>query len=115
MQGKTHNKITRIIMPDLDPKKIERIDSIIDSAEPWMPKVAPEFGKVPGLSYRGHRNRGHDLLTASKIGFREGGPRGLAAALTHVALDAGRDQIVKKCGPNVADLVETVLNLGLDV
>lgn len=84
---------------------------MIDRPEPWMPTYSPKLGGMPGASHRGHRRKGHDLLTASIIGLLEGGLEGLAVAWSHLALDAARDQLVKKYGAGAADLVEDVINI----
>lgn len=76
-----------------------------------MPTYSPKLGGMPGASHRGHRRKGHDLLTASIIGLLEGGLEGLAVAWSHLALDAARDQLVKKYGAGAADLVEDVINI----
>ena len=112
MKRKTHRRAAKILFPHLDPKIIELIDKLIDTPKPWMPPYSPELGQVPGLSHRGHRKFGHDLITAASIGIQEGGTEGLAAALAHLLLDAGRDQIVKVSGEDGADLVEAAFNIG---
>ena len=112
MRRKTHTRAAKILFPHLDPKIIELIDKLIDTPKPWMPPYSPELGQVPGLSHRGHRKFGHDLITAASIGIQEGGAEGLAAALAHLVLDAGRDRIVKAYGEDGADLVETAFNIG---
>lgn len=115
MNRKTHNRIAKIILPDVDTRIIDRINKRMDRPETWAPVVSPALGKVPGLSYRGHRRQGHDVMTAARIGLQEGGLEGLIASATHLALDAGRDQITKKYGAGVPDLVEALVNLGFDV
>lgn len=111
MKSKTHRKITERILPDVDPKIVERINKATDKPEPWMPPFSPELGSMPGASHRGHRRKGHDLVTASIIGFLEGGPKGVVVALTHLGLDATRDRVVDKYGGDVADLVEDAFNI----
>ena len=115
MKNKTHNNITRRILPGLDPKIIEQINRMIDNPEPGMPTFSPELGGMPGLDYRGHRIKGHDLVSVTILGLILGGPKGLAAALIHPALDSARDQVVKKYGSNVADVLESIFNLGYEL
>lgn len=114
MKNRTHKNITRDIFPGIDPKIVDQVNNMMDSPEPWMPTFSPELGGMPGLSYRGHRRKGHDLPTAAIIGLRAGGPQGLLAALIHLGLDSTRDQVVKKCGAEVANLLEDGFNLGHD-
>ena len=80
-----------------------------------MPAYSPKLGHVPGLSHRGHRKYGHDLLTAGIIGFAVGGPEGVAVSFTHLSTDAARDQIVEVAGLNVADAAEALLNCLFDL
>ena len=114
MKRKTHRRAVKILFPDLDPKIIDRIDKMIDTPKLWMPAYSPELGTVPGLSHRGHRRYGHDLATATKIGLDEGGVEGVAAALAHLLLDAGRDKIVELCRQDGADIAEAAFNIGYD-
>lgn len=72
MNRKTHNRIAKIILPDVDTRIIDRINKRMDRPETWAPVVSPALGKVPRLSYRGHRRQGHDVITAARIGFEEG-------------------------------------------
>jgi hypothetical protein len=115
MNRKTHNRIAKRILKDTDPKIIERINNRMDGGGKSMPQVSPSVGRVPGLSNHGHRRWGHDLLTAGLIGFQEGGPKGLIPPAIHLALDVGRDQITKRYGSGVADLVEALINIGVDL
>jgi hypothetical protein len=115
MRSKTHKKIRETIFPNLDPKVLDRIDRRIDKSEPWMPEISPPFGKVPGLSYRGHRKRGHDIITAGAVGLQEAGLIGGVAAETHLGADLLRDQIIKRWGPDAADLFEALLSLSVNV
>ena len=114
MKNKTHKNITRGILPGIDPKIIEQVNRMMDSPEQWMPIFSPELGAMPGLDYRGHRRKGHDLLTAATIGVLAGGPKGLLAALIHLGLDSARDQVVQS-GAEVANLLEDIFNLGHDL
>ena len=111
MKNKTHKNITRGILPRIDPKIVDQVNKMIDRPEPWMPTFSPKLGGVPGLSYRGHRRKGHDLPTAAIIGLLAGGPKGVAVALIHLGLDSARDQVVKANGAEVANLLEDAFNL----
>lgn len=115
MKNKTHRNITRRILRGIDPKIIEEVNRIMDYPEPWMPSYSPELGGMPGLDYRGHRRKGHDLLTAVIAGFLAGGPQGVAAAFAHLGLDSTRDQVVRKYGAEAANLLEDIFNLGHDL
>lgn len=79
MKNKTHRKITKRILPEIDPKIVEEINRMMDKPEPWMPTISPKLGRIPWLSYRGHRTKGHDLLTVMCIGLVMGGLEGAAA------------------------------------
>jgi hypothetical protein len=111
MKSKTYKNITRRILRGIDPRIIEEVNRLMDNPEPWMPTYSPELGGMPGLDYRGHRRKGHDLLTAMIIGLRAGGLEGAAAAFTHLGLDSARDQVVKEYGAEGANLLEAGLNL----
>lgn len=111
MKRKTHK---RLRIPDIDAKVAERVDKRIDGPEPWMPAYSPELGGIPGSSHKAHRKFGHDLLTAGTIGIQEGGAEGIVSALTHLLLEAARDQIVKVSSEDGADIVEAAFNLGYD-
>jgi hypothetical protein len=74
-----------------------------------MPAYSPSYGQVPGLSHRGHRKYGHDILTAGVVGFREGGLDGVAVAAMHLLTDAMRDKVVDTYGGELADIVEALL------
>lgn len=111
MKNKTHRNITRRVLPGIDPKIIEKVNRMMDNPESWMPTYSPELGGMPGLDYRGHRRKGHDLLTALIIGLLAGGPKGAASALTHLGLDSARNQVVKKYGAEGANLLEDGFNL----
>ena len=82
MRRKTHNRIIKELFPDIDPKLTALIDSIIDTPKSWMPPYSPVLGQVPGLSHRGHRKYGHDLLTALFIALVTGGPKAIPVAVT---------------------------------
>ena len=75
-----------------------------------MPAYSPKLGQVPGLSHRGHRKYGHDLLTATLIGLFAGGPKGVPVAWTHLFADAARDRAVTAGGSEAADLGEAFFN-----
>jgi len=111
LKNKTHRNITRRILPGIDPRIIEEVNRMMDTPEPWMPSYSPELGGMPGLDYRGHRRKGHDLLTALIAGLRAGGLEGAVAAFTHLGLDSARDQIAKEYGAEGANLLEDTFNL----
>lgn len=98
MNGITHERMTRMLFPELNRGMIGKVNRAIDTPQPWMPQ--PQFGRVPGLSYKGHRKQGHDLLTAGMIGFMEGRLAGVKAAWTHLIMDAAKVQMVRAtvCG-----------------
>jgi len=110
MRRKTHERIIKELYPDINPKLVELINSIIDTPKSWMPPYSPVLGQVPGLSHRGHRKYGHDLLTAVFIALVTGGPKGIPVAVTHLLTDAARDQLVEAGGPDAADIAEAVFN-----
>jgi len=114
MNRKTHRRIAKALLPNLPTKKIERINRRIDTPDGITPN-SPEFAKVPGLDYRGHRKKGHDPLIAGTIGFLEAGWEGAAAAEIHVGLDVVSDLIRKKYGSGVRDLIEAICNLEYDL
>ena len=114
MNRKTHRRIAKALLPNLPTKKIERINRRIDTPDETVPN-SPEFAKVPGLDYRGHRKKGHDPLAAAGIGFGEAGWEGAAAAEIHIGLDIVSDMIRKKYGSGVRDLIEAIGNFGYDL
>lgn len=110
MKRKTHRRVTKALLPKLPTKKIDRINSRLDKPEPTTPD-SPEFAKLPGLDYRGHRKKSHDPLMAGLTGFQEAGLDGVAAAEIHIALDVASDVIRIKTGAETRDLIEAIGNL----
>jgi hypothetical protein len=109
MKTKIHNEIAKLLLRNLDPKTIEKINKMIDNPEPWMPRISPLLGMFPGLHYGAHRIRGHDLATSIWIGFREARCPGVATVIVQIGLDASRDQLVKLYGVEVADIAKATL------
>lgn len=110
MKHKTHKRIIKILFPNLDERMIEVVSKSLDTPKPWMPPFHPALGRFPGLSYRGHRMYGHDLRTAILLAMFKGGIFGVPVALTHLAKDALRDQVVKQVGEDGADIFEDLFN-----
>jgi hypothetical protein len=115
MRSKTHERITRAMFPSVDPLVIDAVNSILDDPPPWLSDL-PQMGRLPLLSYAGHRARGgHDILTALIGSLLTGGYHGLAVAAVHLSLDTLRDLIVRRFGVHGADLAEDVLNILYEV
>lgn len=111
MKSKTHKRATRTMFPGIDPLVIDAVNSILDDPPAWL-SFLPSIGRLPGLSYRGHRARGgHDILTGSIAGLMTGGFPGMPVVLLHWFLDLTRDMIVEKLGTSKADLAEDVFHV----
>ena len=110
MKRKTHNRIIDILLPFIEKRIVSAINKSIDTPKPWMPAFDPALGRFPGLSYRGHRKYGHDLLTAILLALLKGGPSAVPVGLLHLVGDASRDQIVKRVGEDGANLIEDMFN-----
>jgi hypothetical protein len=108
MHGVTHERMARILFPEMDRAVIERVNRAIDSPTSMIPSI--EQGRIPGMNYKGHRKYGHDLFSAGMLGYFNGGPAGLKAAWTHLYLDMMRDQIVKNVGYEGANFMEAMWN-----
>src|SRR5436853_3094295 len=114
MNRKTHRRIAKSVLPNLPTKKINIINRRIDRPGGTTP-VSPEFARLPGLDYRRHRKKGHDVLTAGIIGYQEAGPQGAMAGEIHIVTDLVSDLIRKKSRSGIRDLIEAGGNLAYEL
>jgi hypothetical protein len=111
MKRKTHNRIVKTLFPWIAYVITDAVNRTIDTPKPWMPNADPRLGKFPGLVYKGHRKKGHDLVTAAVLGFLKGRLDGLIVAVAHLGADAVRDGIRSRWGTEIADIMEDSINL----
>lgn len=114
MRKKSPKKITRKILPWVEPKTIDNTDSAVDKPGAAVPVSDPRLPVVPGAENKGHRRKGHDIVTAAILGGKSGGADGVLVAMTHLGLDALRDRIRKRYGSDVADIIESGINIVCD-
>jgi hypothetical protein len=112
VRHKLHKKIAKKLFPNVDPKIIDRINKLLDNP-PLGPEPNPKIGRVPGLRYTPHRGFRHNLIGAIIAGYEIGGIDGAIAAAAHLGVDLSRDQVVKAFGSEVANIVESVINIAL--
>jgi hypothetical protein len=110
MKKKTHRRIAKALLPNIDHSKIDTVNGLIDNPPPGTP-TSPKLGRVPGLDYKGHRRKGHDVFSAAVAGYLGGKSDGVAVSGIHLASDMARDQIKKKFGSGWADVVEGGINI----
>ena len=110
MKHKTHNRLGDILFPYIEKRIIAAVNKSIDTPKPWMLPFDPALGAFPGLSYRGHRKYGHDLLTAILLAMHEGGPSAIPVGIWHLLEDSSRDQLVSLVGEDGANVIEDMFN-----
>lgn len=129
-QRNTHNHITKALFPHLNSGLIDATNEKIDNVPMWMKtfqtfqnrKVKTEGYKpyfknpydVFNLTKKGHRSRGHDLLSASLLGAIEARKRGLShtdglmSAYSHLAADTFSNHLIKMMGVEGRNLYESL-------
>ena len=114
MQTKSHKKLAKKLAPKVDVSDIDRINAAIDNPSSAIRESDARLPTMPGADNRGHRRKGHDLFTATIIGFVVAGVAGIAVALIHLFADAARDQVRERAGTGVADMMEGGVNALLE-
>ena len=116
MRRKTHNLITRMLLPDVNHKTITKVNKAIDNPDVFsilISSLTQGLGDI-GINKKGialHRKVNHDLASALITGYVNGGIDGAKVALTHLATDLLSDHLVKI---GVRDIVEAILNVKIN-
>jgi hypothetical protein len=91
--NETHDRLSRIMMPNTDPKLIYLINRKMDNPDPWSVYLNQYMkrsghGKafdIPGLRKYGHREPNHNWMSAMMTGYMYGGKEGMMyAAANHL-------------------------------
>ena len=111
--AKAHQVLTKGILPLVDDQVIGKVNKAIDSpsdtdiiVENVRQLLLGDIGQIQGLSYRGHRRRNHNAVTAFMKGLENGGADGISVALAHLGLDLVKDEMVRGLGTDLANAVE---------
>lgn len=115
--GSTHDTLTKRHYPHLKRKKIREINRDIDSPSPLLKKFRnsfpiitshSQFGRIPGINYRGHRKYGHNVGDLAYLMYKHG-PDALKVWSDHMMQDMLRDSITRHYGSYAANIFEDTL------
>src|SRR5215218_633312 len=93
--NETHDRLSRIMMPGVDPKVIYRVNRAMDNPDPWSINLHRHMQKsghahafdIPGLRKYGHREPNHNWMSAMMTGYMYRGKEGMYAAASHLMQD----------------------------
>jgi hypothetical protein len=124
--NETHDRLSRIMMPGVDPKVIYRVNRAMDNPDPWsiyLNRYMKNLGvahafDVPGLRKYGHREPNHNWMSAMMTGYMYGGKEGdVRCCCCKPPYARPHDRYADTCTVGYAgrDLFESMLNYGLVV
>ncbi len=81
MKRQTHNRISKQLLPWLDPKVIDKVNKAIDKPDPVAKLLSAITGQTAkdnpllnlGIKKTGHRSANHDLVSAIVKGYEVAG------------------------------------------
>jgi hypothetical protein len=92
--NETHDRLSRMMMPGVNPKVIYRVNRAMDNPGPWsiylhrhMKSGTAHTFDIPGLRKYGHREPNHNWMSAMMTGYMYGGKEGMYAAANHLMQD----------------------------
>jgi hypothetical protein len=121
MHWNTHDRLSGMMMPRVDPGVIYRVNRAMDNPDAWSMrqyKARKNSGyshafDVPGLRINGHRAPNHNWMSAMMIGYMHGGKEGMYAAANHLMQDVMSDILMSTLGTSGRDVFESMLNYHL--